>query len=360
MRKRLRKTMSRRLAALALALGFAAVACASEQEGEHGDENATDEGALSSTGHGSDEWFYGGPLPQLENPSITASILGHTTHVTGLLPRGATIPALPHVKTKQVGARTQVDVVYPIATAMPGKDNSSSRTYSFYEAKPYRPDGNAYTPSLGNHFVTWGGFPFLAYNEGIAFHGPITDQAAEGGGMNVWALKRGRVSSGCNRMMGEHVVELANIIGIDMHKLYKPGSSYKPTTTATVKVLADEYDQYEGKYIDVDYPTDAGVTRPGVAKGAENVVMFGSWVGKTLPNGADLPPDMKWEGGVNGQLYDFQEHAVRGWVCSFAPSALGELAQVAAKTGGRLPNDFCAKKYACDDKKGRTCKPSEI
>jgi hypothetical protein len=113
LRKCLRKTMSRRLAALALALGFAAVACASEPEGDQGDENATDEGALSSTGHGSDEWFYGGPLPQLENPSITASILGHTTHVTGFLPRGATIPALPHVKTKQVGARTQVDVVYP-------------------------------------------------------------------------------------------------------------------------------------------------------------------------------------------------------------------------------------------------------
>lgn len=355
MRKNRRKTMSRRLAALAFALGFAAIACTQEQA----DDETTDD-ALSSSGHGSDEWFYGGPIPQLENPKITASIVGHTTHVTGFLPAGTTLPDLPHVKTKQVGSKTQVDVVYPIATAMPGKDNSSSRTYSFYEARPYRPDGNAYTPSLGNHFVTWGGFPFLAYNSGIAFHGPITDQAAEGGGMNVWALKRGRVSSGCNRMMGEHVVELATIIGIDMHKLYKAASSYKPTTTATVTILANEYDQYEGKYIDVDYPTDVGVTRPGVAKGNDQVVMFGSWVAKQLPNGADLPPDMKWEGGVNGQLYDFQEHAQRGWVCSMPPSMLGELAQVAAKTGGRLPNDFCAKKYACDDAKGRICKPSEI
>lgn len=356
MRNKLRNPMSRRLAALALLLGFAAVACASEQGDE---DNATDDDALSSTGHGSDEWFYGGPLPELQSPSITASIAGHTTRVTGFLPAGVTIPDLPHVKTKQVGGRTQVDVVYPIATAMPGKDNSSSATYSFYQAKPYRPNGNAYTVSAGNHFVTWGGFPFLAYNDGIAFHGPITDTGAEGGGTKVWALKRGRVSSGCNRMMGEHVVELAHIVGINMQKLYKPNAAYTPTTTAKVKVIQD-YDTYEGKFIDVDYPTDVGVTRPGVAKGEENTVMFGSWVGAETPDGADLPPDMKWEGGVNGKLYDFQEHAVRGWVCSFAPSALAELGQVAAKTGGKLPSDFCAKKYACDDAKGRTCKPSEI
>src|ERR1700712_925827 len=122
MRNRVRNTMSLRLAALATLLGFAAVACSSEQGDE---DSSTGDDALSSTGHGSDEWFYSGALPTLENPSITASLAGQTNHVTGLLPRGVTLPDLPHVKTKQVNGRTQVDVVYPIATAAPEHDNSS-------------------------------------------------------------------------------------------------------------------------------------------------------------------------------------------------------------------------------------------
>jgi len=349
--------MSRHLAALALALGLAAVACASETDAD--DNAAGDDGALTSTGKGSDAWFYSGPLPMLENPSITTALEGHTVRVTGFLPAGSTIPALPHVKTKAVGSRTQVDVVYPIATAMPGKADSAPRTYSFYQAKPYRPNGNAYTVSAGNHFVTWGGFPFLGYNDGIAFHGPITDRAQEGGGTNVWYLRRGTVSAGCNRMMGEHVTELAHIIGIDMRKIYGANVAYEPTTKAKVTVIGG-FDQYEGEWIDVDYPTDTGAVRPAVAKQTDDVAMFGSWVAKATPDGKDLPPDMKWEGGVNGELYDFQEHAVRGYVCSMPASMLPELKTVAARTGGRLPADFCQKKYACDDRKGGICEPSEI
>lgn len=341
-----------RLLAFAIAAGFAAVACAPEV-----DENAgVDDDALTSTGRGTDEWFYSGPLPVLENPSITTSLEGHTVRVTGFLPAGANIPAIPNVKTKAAGARTQIDVVYPIATAMPGKEDSAPRTYSFYQAKPYRPNGNAYTESQGNHFVTWGGFPFLGYNDGIAFHGPITDQVQEGGGASVWYLRRGDVSSGCNRMMGEHVVELAHIIGIDMRKLYGANVAYEPTTRAKVTVIGG-YDQYEGQWVDVDYPTDEGATRPGVAKNTDNVAMFGSWVAKATPDGKDLPPDMKWEGGVKGQLYDFQAHAIRGNVCSMPA---GMLAELKAKTNGRVPADFCSKKYACDDRKGSICKPSEF
>ncbi|MBX3230786.1 MAG: hypothetical protein KIT84_01105 [Labilithrix sp.] len=345
-----------RLALLALALGLSAVACAAETDD---DAPAADEGQLQSNGRGSDHWFYSGPLPALENPSITTSLEGHTVRVTGFLPAGARIPELPHVKTKAAGGRTQLDIVYPIATAMAGKADSQPRTYSFYHAKPYRPNGNAYTVSQGNHFVTWGGFPFLGYNDGIAFHGPITDQAAERGGMNVWYLRRGDVSSGCNRMMGEHVVELAHVIGINMRKVYKGNYAYEPTTTAKVKVITD-FDQYEGQWIDVDYPTDVGASRPAVAKQTTNVAMFGSWVATTTPDGKDLPPDMKWEGGVNGQWYDFQEHAIRGNVCSMPPEMLEELKTVAARTGGVLPADFCQKKFACDDRKGKVCRPSEI
>jgi len=276
------------------------------------------------------------------------------------LPAGVTIPDLPHVKTKQVGGRTQVDVVYPIATAAAGHSNSSPGTYTFYEAMPYRPNGNAYTPTLGNHFVTWGGFPFLAYNDGIAFHGPITDEASKGApDTNVWYLRRGAVSSGCNRMMGEHVIELAQLIGVDMHKLYKATQQFVPANAPHVNVIAD-FDQLDGKYIDIDYPTDVDAPRPGATHGDDNVVMFGSWVGMQEPDGSDLPPDMKWEGGVNGKAYVFADHAVRGRVCSMPQAMLPELAQLAAKTGGKLAPDFCTKKYACDDAKGHTCKPSEI
>ncbi len=344
------------LALLALA-SSSLVACAADTGQE---DVASGDDALTSA-KVDDHWFYSGSIPQLESPSITASLAGHTARVTGFLPDGASLPGdLPHVKTKIENGRTRVDIVYPIATAMPGKSNSRPGTYSFYEAKPYRPNGPAYTQSLGWHNVTWGGFPFIAYNNGIAFHGPITDQDSEASAdINVWYLRRGNVSSGCNRMMGEHVVELANTIGINMRKVYAANTAYTPTTSAKVKVLAD-YDTYDGKYIDVDYPTDTGAKRPASVYGADKVVMFGSWVASEMPNGKDLPPDMKWEGGVSGKPYDFSQHAKNGLVCSMPKSSLAELKTIAARTSGVLPADFCAKKIACDARVGRVCKPSEI
>jgi hypothetical protein len=307
-----------------------------------------------------DHWFYSGKLPTLESPQVTASLAGHTVRVTGTVPANVAIPALPHVKTRAEGGKTRVDVVYPIATAMPGKQNARPGTYSFYEAKPYRPNGKAFTASQGWHHVPWGGFPFIAYDNGIAFHGPITAQDNEApGDLEVWYLRRGAVSSGCNRMMGEHVVELAHIIGINMRKIYSANVAIRPTTTAKVKVIA-EYDTYQGKYVDVDYPTDAGAKRPDAVHGKDKVVMFGSWVLSEMPDGKDLPPDMKWQGGVEGKLYDFYEHAVRGVVCSMPKSSLPELQKFAAKTNGVLPADFCQKKLACDARLGRVCKPSEI
>src|SRR5687768_5391004 len=150
-----------------------------------------------------DHWFYSGEIPKLDNPQVTVSLAGHTAHVTGTLPAGSTAPNLPHVKAKQVGGKTQLDIVYPIATAKPGKSNSRPGTYNFYEAKPYRPNGAAFTQSEGWHDVPWGGFPFIGYNNGIAFHGPITAQDNEApGDINVWYLRRGQVSAGCNRMLG--------------------------------------------------------------------------------------------------------------------------------------------------------------
>lgn len=335
-------------------LGSALVACSADTTDTTG---ATDDEIVSSKVD--DHWFYSGPIPALESPALTVSLKGHTAHVTGFLPAGTSLPALPHVKTKLEGTRTRVDIVYPIATAMPGKTNSRPGTYAFHTAKPYRPNGAAYTQSEGWHDVPWGGFPFIAYDGGIALHGPITDKDNEApGDLAVWYLRRGAVSGGCNRMMGEHVVELTHVLGISMRKVYGANQGYRPTTTAKVNVIAD-YDKYEGKAIDVDYPTDNGVKRPGTVLGNENVVMFGSWILTEMPDGKDLPGDLKWEGGVSGKWYDFQAHAVRDVVCSMKKGSLPELKSISERLG-ELPQDFCAKKRACDERLGRVCKPSEI
>ncbi|MBX3221297.1 MAG: hypothetical protein KF795_12310 [Labilithrix sp.] len=346
-----------RLAALTLVLGSVLLgACAVDAD----DDVESNEDAIVSR-KVDDHWFYSGPLPALQSPSVTASLAGHTAHVTGYLPAGTQLPNLPHVKTKAENGKLRVDVVYPIATAKAGKSNSRPGTYSFHSARPYRPNGAAFTQSEGWHDVPWGGFPFIAYNGGIAFHGPITDQDNEApGDLNVWYLRRGQVSAGCNRMMGEHVVEMAHILGISMRKVYPANTPMAPTTNAKVKVLAD-YDTYDGKYIDVDYPTDSGAKRPASVHGADKVVMFGSWVATEMPDGKDLPPNMKWAGGVSGRYYDFSEHAVRGHVCSMPRSSLAALKPLAAaRPGAELPADFCAKKIACDDRLGRTCTPAEI
>lgn len=332
--------------AFGLLLGSAILAggCAADP-GDADDEGASSEDAIVAKAD--EHWFYSGPMPALRDAKVYASLAGNTAHVVGYLPEGANadeINRLPNVKTKAEGGKTRVDIVYPIATAAPPKTNSRPGTYSFYGAKPYRPDGIAYTVSAGNHFVPWGGFPFLGYNNGIAFHGPITSQGAAGApDMKVWYLKRGDVSSGCNRMMGEHVTELAHVLGISMRKVWTANQMYENPTTAKTIVLAD-YDTLDGKFIDVDYATDVGVTRPGKVHGDDKVTMFGSWVASEQPDGKDLPPDMKWEGGVSGQPYVFAEHAKTDMVCSFAKKDLAGLKIVQRATGGELPRSICAKK----------------
>jgi hypothetical protein len=346
----------RRLFALALMTGsFAVAACAADSS----DDPKSGESEIFSSKK-DEHWFYAGPLPMLQDVDVTASLKGHTAHVTGTLPAGTLLPDLPHVKTKPEGTKLRVDIVYPIATARPGKSNARPGNYRFEAVRAYRPNGVAFTADEGEHFVTWGGFPFIAYHGGIAFHGPITDGDNEApGNLNVWFLKRGTVSGGCNRMMGEHVVEMTHVVGVNMRKIYNANDPIRPTSTADVKVISD-YDTYDGKFIDVDYPTDVGVVRPGTVHGTDKVAMFGSWVATETPDGADLPPDMKWEGGVQGKLYDFQEHARRGFICSMPKASLPQLKEVASRTGGALPVDFCTKKLACDQRIGRVCKVSEI
>ncbi len=337
----LRAVHAAHVALVVSALGLAA--CAADAESSD-PEVGTGEEALAAKAD--DHWFYGGPLPALASPSATVSLAGHTVRVTGYLPAGSAVPALPHLRTTDAGGRIQVDLVYPIATARPGKSNARPGLYTMAQAKPYRPHGPAFTRDEGWHDVPWGGFPFLAYNGGIALHGPITDKDNKSGNdQDVWYLERGQVSGGCNRMMGEHVVELAHVMGVDMRRVYEPNSFVRVATAPRVRVVSD-YDTFGGKFIDVDYPTSTGATRPAKVHGAESVEMFGSWLASETPDGRDLPPDMKWRGGVSGSYYSFGEHVLPNMVCSVPKSDLRALKSFASRWGGSLPASFCANK-AC-------------
>jgi len=334
-----------------LLLAGAAGGCGSTTSDEDDDLQISGEDALVAKAD--EHWFYSGPMPALRDAKVYASLAGNTARVVGYLPEGVTtrdeIARLPNVRLTPEGARTRLDVVYPIATAAPPKTNSRPGTYSFYGAKPYRPDGIAYTVSAGNHFVPWGGFPFLGYDDGIAFHGPITPQFAPGApDLSVWYLRRGDVSAGCNRMMGEHVIELAHLLGISMRKVWTANQMYESPTTAKTIVLED-YDTFEGKFVDVDYPTDVGVVRPGKVHGDDKVVMFGSWVASELPDGKDLPADLKWEGGVAGKPYVFKDRARTDMVCSFPKGDLPGLKIVQRASGGELTRNVCAKKTCITD-----------
>lgn len=339
------QNLTRLASVFGLFASCALVACAADtgtDEGGTAGGEDSEEGDLRVRGKAA--WFYSGSIPALENPRVTVSLKGHTARVTGLLPAGTVLPKLPHVRTTQVAGRTQLDVVYPIATGAAYADNAKPGEYAFDRAVPYRPDGNTFTYSQGNHWVAWGGFPFLAYNGAIALHGPITDSAAKGDPQRVWFLKRGTVSAGCNRMNGEHVIELAHITGVSMRKVYAANQSFKPANPAKVTITPD-YDRFDGKYIDVDFPTDTGVVRPAKTHGRGKVEMFGSWVGAELPDGSDLPRDLQWEGGESGNWYVFEEHAVYAAVCSVMPTDMPRLKTWAARqSGAQVPADFCAKK----------------
>jgi hypothetical protein len=332
------------LAALSTSLMACSAAPADEGQGEEVSETES-ELAKSADDH----WFYDGPLPMLESARVTISLEGHTARISGLVPAGFALSELPpHAKVQDDGGRTRLDAVYPIATARAGKSDARPGDYRFNNVIPYRPDGIAVTVQEGAHMVTWGGFPFLRYSGGIALHGPITAMDNNGApDMSVWYLQRGDVSGGCNRMMGEHVVELAHLAGTSMRKVYAKNAQVTPAGVARVTVISG-YDSYGGKFVDVDFPTDAGVsrstaTRPAKVYGADHVAMFGSWVASAMPGGRDLPPSMKWEGGVSGKPYVFAEHARKDWVCAVRPSHLARLSAY-VKRSGDLPASFCENK----------------
>lgn len=167
-------------------------------------------------------YLYEGPMPALEAPSLVTSITGHTIRVTGLLPAGFDPETLPWYALRSKGddGRVKVSVVYPTATGkkVGGKWNNVPGHYDHLNVRPYRPKDPDQTGK--EH---WGGFPFLNYHDArrFALHGPIdftNDADLNGDGTRDadWRLVRGRVSLGCQRMQGEHVLELTHMLGFDM------------------------------------------------------------------------------------------------------------------------------------------------
>lgn len=333
--------------ALAFAVtALVAAGCATSPD-ETPDETPAESSDEALAKKSNEHWFYTGPLEPLGSPEVTIAQTGHTARVRGVLSPHQDVAKLPpHARVQEIGGRRMVDLVYPIATGAQASYDAKPGTYSLERAVLFRPDGET-TSSFGTSYVTWGGFPFLAYNGGIAMHGPISfeDNRPGASDFDVFYLKRGTVSHGCNRMLGEHVVEVAHVLGMTMRKVYDGDRSYTPPKV-NVRVISG-YDQLDGKYVDVDYPTDSGFRRPAKVYGDASVTMFGSWVATEMPNGADLPSQKEWEGGVSGKPYKFQEHAKLDWVCSIRRDVLLKLrAWEGTLPNKELPRDLCTKK-AC-------------
>jgi hypothetical protein len=307
--------MSMLLAAGSVATAFACGAPA-ESDGD------SSEDAITKPGDTSPPWLYEGPLPALESPRIVTSIVGHTLHVTGLLPAGYDVDKLPpHAEQAAEGDRVRIHVVYPVATGQMknGAYNNVPGSYDHLNVRPYRPND----PAAANK-EHWGGFPFLNYHDArrFAMHGPIDfteDFDAGPEPKQDWHLVRGRVSLGCNRMQGEHVLELTQLLGFDMSKpwtteLNKPDPKNKVEgkwIPANLKVLAEPaYDTYGDSIVDVDYPKDQSVP--------------------PLPADKDVHVFKTWDANV-----------MRSWACPVKPADDPNKTKSVKRTDARFDGHYC-------------------
>jgi hypothetical protein len=289
-----------------LSLAFAASAllalagCAGETSDGSAVSEESDLRDVEKTGGRSQKWIYQGPLPKLDAPAIVVSLKGHTARITGLLPASfsGTLPFWALPETDGATGRTRVTVVYPVATGAIDPSTGKAPAGPGHYTKLF---GVAYTPT--NDDASWGGFPFFKYHmsRGLAFHGPITSTRNAETGDWEWTLRRGPVSHGCQRMQGEHVVEMTHMLGIDMSK---PHSSATAHTIQVTTDVIEEWDAVDGQWVDVAYPALASVKRP-----TENVRMYPTWDSRNLPQlvcayDADVPLDGHHCDGVGLVLQD--------------------------------------------------------
>ena len=233
-------------------------------------------------------WVYGGQLPHLTETRIVLSVRGHTIRVSGFAPPDFKETLPEHAISDVINGRQRITVVYPIATvdsrfttdAGVQASNAAPKEYKNVAVFPYNPFG---VGGEKNKSTPWGGFPYIEYERGrnIAFHGPITRSSG------LWRLIRGPVSHACNRMQGEHVVELAHLLGVNMNRKWTV-DDLVPVRTVVEVLPHKSYDkvpdgQFAGKFVDVDYTPDnkdISISRSSPATSH----LFKTWSGLEHPN----------------------------------------------------------------------------
>lgn len=304
------------------------VACsAAEADDDDASGNAD---AIEKSGE-SPPWIYEGPLPTLVEPSLVVSIAGHTLRVSGTLPEGFDVETLPWYALRSTTPEGQqkISVVYPVATGrmIKGQWNNVPGHYDHLNVRPYRPKDP--DQSGKEH---WGGFPFLNYHDArrFALHGPIdfaTDADVDGDGANDvdWRLVRGRVSAGCQRMQGEHVLELTRMLGFDM--------SYAHSTRENVP---DKKNGVEGKFLPISLdvlaePALDTIPDPG---GEGDAVLDVAY--PKHPSVDALP-----EGKRSFVAPTWDANEMRAWACAVQAKDNPNLDKRIPRTGGRFDGSYC-------------------
>jgi hypothetical protein len=304
--------------------------CASESADDESSEDAIKKPANDTT----PPWVYEGPMPKLDDVHITTSIIGHTTRVTGLLPVGFDASTLPFYAVAQPadGGRTKVSVVYPVATGdkKNGQWNNVPGRYNHLNVRPYRPKDAALSGK-----ENWGGFPFLNYHDErrFAFHGPIDYSDAEdvdndGKKDEDWRLTRGRISHGCQRMQGEHVLELTHMLGFDMRHPH-----------STSENAPDPKNQVEGKYVPIDLTVLAEPAYDKFPNPAHGGAM--EIVDVAYPKHETVAPLPASQPVMTFKTWDANE--MRAWACAVKPADNPNIVKTVPRTGGRFDGTYCAK-----------------
>lgn len=314
---------------------------------------AADDGTLPDLANGDDAiekqlesppYLYEGPMPALVEPSLVTSIAGHTIRVTGLLPEGFDAETLPWyaLRSKTPEGRVKVSIVYPTATGrkVNGKWNNVPGHYDHLNVRPYRPKD---PDQLGKEH--WGGFPFLNYHDArrFAVHGPIDftkdfDVTGDGTKDADWRLVRGRVSLGCQRMQGEHVLELTHMIGFDMRSPH-----------STKQNARDPRNGVEGVYLPISLDVLAEPALDTLPRKELGVV-------EGLPETAPDEPialDVSYpkDASVASIPYatksfvapTWDANEMRAWACPVLPRDNPNVDKRVERRGGRFDGSYCAR-----------------
>jgi len=325
-------------------LGSTTLACTAQSADDEASEDAIKKPADGET----PPWLYEGPMPALEDVKLVTSISGHTLRVTGTLPAGFDVAKLPFyaVTTPGAAGRTKVTVVYPVATGdkKNGQWNNVPGHYDHLNVRPYRPR-DAGQSSKEN----WGGFPFLNYHDDrrFAMHGPIDYADAEdidGDGRQdeEWRLRRGRISHGCQRMQGEHVLELTHMLGFDMRYPH-----------STRENGPDARNGVEGKYIAADLTVLAEPQLDKFPNPAHGGAM--EIVDVAYPKLDSVPALPAGQSVMTFATWDANE--MKSWACAVKRADNPNVDARIPRTGGRFDGTYCKKANGANARDPKTGAP---